>query len=208
YVEGTDMQEEEEKTVPVLQEGTKLFLEELKPMQHFTQPPPRYTEASLIKELEEKGIGRPSTYAPTISTLLERGYVVKDKKNLKPTELGFIVTDALKEFFSKIVDVKFTAEMEEQLDKIEEGQVKWYEVVEEFYEDFYNTLKIAEEQMEEIDVKEEVEVTDVKCELCGRNMVVKKGRYGKFLACSGFPECKNTKPLYEKVGVKCPKCGG
>lgn len=208
YVEGTDMQEEEEKTVPVLQEGTKLFLEELKPMQHFTQPPPRYTEASLIKELEEKGIGRPSTYAPTISTLLERGYVVKDKKNLKPTELGFIVTDALKEFFSKIVDVKFTAEMEEQLDKIEEGQVKWYEVVEEFYKDFYNTLKIAEEQMEEIDVKEEVEVTDIKCELCGRNMVVKKGRYGKFLACSGFPECKNTKPLYEKVGVKCPKCGG
>lgn len=208
YVEGTDMQEEEEKTVPVLQEGTKLFLEELKPMQHFTQPPPRYTEASLIKELEEKGIGRPSTYAPTISTLLERGYVVKDKKNLKPTELGFIVTDALKEFFSKIVDVKFTAEMEEQLDKIEEGQVKWYEVVQEFYEDFYNTLKIAEEQMEEIDVKEEVEVTDIKCELCGRNMVVKKGRYGKFLACSGFPECKNTKPLYEKVGVKCPKCGG
>jgi DNA topoisomerase-1 len=118
------------------------------------------------------------------------------------------VTDALKEFFSKIVDVKFTAEMEEQLDKIEEGQVKWYEVVQEFYEDFYNTLKIAEEQMEEIDVKEEVEVTDIKCELCGRNMVVKKGRYGKFLACSGFPECKNTKPLYEKIGVKCPKCGG
>ncbi|ADD02506.1 DNA topoisomerase I [Thermoanaerobacter italicus Ab9] len=208
YVEGTDIQEEEEKTVPVLQEGTKLLLEELKPIQHFTQPPPRYTEASLIKELEEKGIGRPSTYAPTISTLLERGYVVKDNKNLKPTELGFIVTDALKEFFTKIVDVKFTAEMEEQLDKIEEGQAKWYEVVQEFYNDFYKTLKIAEEQMEEIDIKEEVEVTDIKCELCGRPMVVKKGRYGKFLACSGFPECKNTKPLYEKIGVKCPKCGG
>lgn len=208
YVEGTDVQEEEEKTLPILKEGTKLSLQELKPMQHFTQPPSRYTEASLIKELEEKGIGRPSTYAPTISTLLERGYVIKDKKNLKPTELGFIVTDALKEFFSKIVDVKFTAEMEEQLDKIEEGQMEWYKVVEEFYEDFYKTLKIAEEQMEEIDVKEEVEVTDIKCELCGRNMVVKKGRYGKFLACSGFPECRNTKPLYEKIGVKCPKCGG
>ncbi|MBT1279996.1 type I DNA topoisomerase [Thermoanaerobacter sp. CM-CNRG TB177] len=208
YVEGTDIQEEEEKTVPVLQEGTKLLLKELKPTQHFTQPPPRYTEASLIKELEEKGIGRPSTYAPTISTLLERGYVVKDNKNLKPTELGFIVTDALKEFFTKIVDVKFTAEMEEQLDKIEEGQAKWYEVVQEFYNDFYKTLKIAEEQMEEIDIKEEVEVTDIKCELCGRPMVIKKGRYGKFLACSGFPECKNTKPLYEKIGVKCPKCGG
>ncbi|AIS52536.1 DNA topoisomerase 1 [Thermoanaerobacter kivui] len=208
YVEGTDMQEEEEKTVPVLQEGTKLFLEELKPMQHFTQPPPRYTEASLIKELEEKGIGRPSTYAPTISTLLERGYVVKDKKTLKPTELGFIVTDVLKEYFSKIVDVKFTAEMEEQLDKIEEGQAKWYEVVQEFYKDFYKTLKIAEEQMEEIDIKEEVEVTDIECEFCGRNMVIKKGKFGKFLACPGFPECKNTKPLYEKVGVKCPKCGG
>ncbi|ADH61008.1 DNA topoisomerase I [Thermoanaerobacter mathranii subsp. mathranii str. A3] len=208
YVEGTDIQEEEEKTVPVLQEGTKLLLKELKPTQHFTQPPPRYTEASLIKELEEKGIGRPSTYAPTISTLLERGYVVKDNKNLKPTELGFIVTDALKEFFTKIVDVKFTAEMEEQLDKIEEGQAKWYEVVQEFYNDFYKTLKIAEEQMEEIDIKEEVEVTDIKCEICGRPMVIKKGRYGKFLACSGFPECKNTKPLYEKIGVKCPKCGG
>ncbi|HHW56536.1 MAG TPA: type I DNA topoisomerase [Clostridia bacterium] len=208
YVEETDVQDEEEKTVPVLQEGTKLLLEQLKPAQHFTQPPPRYTEASLIRELEEKGIGRPSTYAPTISTLLERGYVVKDKKNLKPTELGFIVTDALKEFFSKIVDVKFTAEMEEQLDKIEEGQLKWYEVVREFYEDFYKTLKIAEEQMEEIEIEEEVEATDIKCEVCGRNMVVKKGRYGKFLACSGFPECKNTKPLYEKVGVKCPKCGG
>ncbi|NNG66121.1 type I DNA topoisomerase [Caldanaerobacter subterraneus] len=209
YVEGSDFQEEEEeKTLPVLKEGTKVRLEELKPTQHFTQPPPRYTEASLIKELEEKGIGRPSTYAPTIATLLERGYVVKDKKVLKPTELGFIVTDALKEFFSEIVDVGFTAEMEEQLDKIEEGKVEWYEVVGDFYRDFYKTLKVAEEQMEKVELEEEVEVTDIKCEICGRPMVVRKGRYGKFLACSGFPECKNTKPLLEKVGVKCPKCGG
>ncbi len=190
YVEGTDIQEEEEKTVPVLQEGTKLLLKELKPTQHFTQPPPRYTEASLIKELEEKGIGRPSTYAPTISTLLERGYVVKDNKNLKPTELGFIVTDALKEFFTKIVDVKFTAEMEEQLDKIEEGQAKWYEVVQEFYNDFYKTLKIAEEQMEEIDIKEEVEVTDIKCELCGRPMVIKKADMVNFLLVLVFLNAK------------------
>ncbi|MGB9779286.1 type I DNA topoisomerase [Caldanaerobacter sp.] len=209
YVEGSDFQEEEEeKTLPVLEEGVKLKLEELKPTQHFTQPPPRYTEASLIKELEEKGIGRPSTYAPTIATLLERGYVVKDKKVLKPTELGFIVTDALKEFFSEIVDVGFTAEMEEELDKIEEGKAEWYEVLRDFYQNFYQTLKVAEERMEKIEIEEKVEVTDIKCEICGRPMVVRKGRYGKFLACSGFPECKNTKPYFEKVGVKCPKCGG
>lgn len=208
YIEGSDMQDEEEKVLPVLDVGHKLEIKELKPDQHFTQPPSRFTEATLIKELEERGIGRPSTYAPIISTLLERGYVVKEKKNLKPTELGFIVTDVLKEFFSKIVDVKFTAEMESQLDEIEEGYIKWYDVIGNFYKDFYNTLKIAEEQMKDIEIEDEVEVSDIKCEFCGRNMVIKYGRYGKFLACPGFPECKNAKPIYKKIGVKCPKCGG
>ncbi|MGB9679015.1 MAG: type I DNA topoisomerase [Thermoanaerobacteraceae bacterium] len=208
YIEGSDSNNKEDTKVPILEEGTKLNLKQLQKEQHFTQPPARYTEASLIKELEEKGIGRPSTYAPTISTILERGYVVKEKKLLKPTELGFIVTDVLKEFFSKIVDVKFTAEMETQLDEIEEGNKRWYDVINDFYVDFYKTLKIAEEEMKDIEIKEEVEVSDVICEYCGRNMVVKYGRYGKFLACPGFPECKNTKPYYEKTGIKCPKCGG
>lgn len=198
--------ENEDKMLPMLNSGDFLKLKELKPEQHFTQPPARYTEATLIKELEEKGIGRPSTYAPIISTLLERGYVIKEKKNLKPTELGFIVTDVMKEFFPDIVDVKFTAQMEEQLDRIEEGIEKWCDVIDEFYNGFNDSLKIAEEQMKDIEIKDEE--TDIKCEFCGRNMVIKYGRYGKFLACPGFPECKNTKPLYEEIGVTCPKCGG
>jgi DNA topoisomerase-1 len=206
YTEESDSENVEEKTLPLLEKGDHLKLKELKPEQHFTQPPARYTEATLIKELEEKGIGRPSTYAPIISTLLERGYVIKEKKNLKPTELGFIVTDVMKEFFPDIVDVKFTAEMEEQLDKIEEGIEKWCDVIDEFYNNFNDSLKIAEEQMKDIEIKDEV--TDIKCEFCGRNMVIKYGRYGKFLACPGFPECKNTKPLYEETGIICPKCGG
>lgn len=202
----TDDEENEDKMLPMLNSGDFLKLKELKPEQHFTQPPARYTEATLIKELEEKGIGRPSTYAPIISTLLERGYVIKEKKNLKPTELGFIVTDVMKEFFPDIVDVKFTAQMEEQLDRIEEGIEKWCDVIDEFYNGFNDSLKIAEEQMKDIEIKDEE--TDIKCEFCGRNMVIKYGRYGKFLACPGFPECKNTKPLYEEIGVTCPKCGG
>ncbi|AGB19069.1 type I DNA topoisomerase [Thermoanaerobacterium thermosaccharolyticum] len=206
YTEEADTENIEEKTLPLLENGDHLKLKELKPEQHFTQPPARYTEATLIKELEEKGIGRPSTYAPIISTLLERGYVIKEKKNLKPTELGFIVTDVMKEFFPDIVDVKFTAEMEEQLDKIEEGIEKWCDVIDGFYNNFNDSLKVAEEQMKDIEIKDEV--TDIKCEFCGRNMVIKYGRYGKFLACPGFPECKNTKPLYEETGIICPKCGG
>ncbi|MDI3478416.1 MAG: topoisomerase, partial [Thermoanaerobacterium sp.] len=206
YTEEVDTENVEEKTLPLLEKGDHLKLKELKPEQHFTQPPARYTEATLIKELEEKGIGRPSTYAPIISTLLERGYVIKEKKNLKPTELGFIVTDVMKEFFPDIVDVKFTAEMEEQLDKIEEGIEKWCDVIDGFYNNFNDSLKVAEEQMKDIEIKDEV--TDIKCEFCGRNMVIKYGRYGKFLACPGFPECKNTKPLYEETGIICPKCGG
>ncbi|MDI6604702.1 MAG: type I DNA topoisomerase [Thermoanaerobacteraceae bacterium] len=199
-------QEEEEKNLPLLSEGQKLKIKELKPLQHFTKPQPRYTEATLIKELEEKGIGRPSTYAPIISTLLDRGYVIKESKNLKPTELGFIVTDVMKEFFANIVNVEFTANMEKQLDQVEEGIKKWIEIIDSFYNDFNHLLKIAEEQMKDIKLKDEE--TDIKCELCGRNMVIKYGRYGKFLACPGFPECKNTKPIVEKTGVKCPKCGG
>ncbi|ADL68976.1 type I DNA topoisomerase [Thermoanaerobacterium thermosaccharolyticum] len=206
YIEEADTENIEEKTLPLLEKGDHLKLKVLKPEQHFTQPPARYTEATLIKELEEKGIGRPSTYAPIISTLLERGYVIKEKKNLKPTELGFIVTDVMKEFFPDIVDVKFTAEMEEQLDKIEEGIEKWCDVIDGFYNNFNDSLKVAEEQMKDIEIKDEV--TDIKCEFCGRNMVIKYGRYGKFLACPGFPECKNTKPLYEETGIICPKCGG
>lgn len=206
YIEGTDNEEANEKILPILKEGQLLKLKELKPLQHFTQPPAHYTEATLIKELEEKGIGRPSTYAPIISTILDRGYVIKENKNLKPTELGFIVTDVMKEYFSKIVDIKFTRDMEEELDEVEEGIKKWCEVVDEFFKDFEKSLKIAEEQMKNIEIKDEV--TDIKCEYCGRNMVIKYGKYGKFLACPGFPECKNTKPLYIDTGVLCPKCGG
>lgn len=201
-------EEEENKKIPELDKGQKLSLKELLPKQHFTQPPARYTEATLVKALEENGIGRPSTYAPIISTIIDRRYVEREKKVFKPTELGEVVTDLLKENFNDIVDIDFTAEMEKKLDEIEEGDVEWVKVVDEFYKPLSKQIITAEDKINKITIEEEVEITDFKCEKCGRNMVIKRGRYGKFLACPGYPECKNTKPLLEELDIKCPKCEG
>ena len=189
-----------------IDEDTKLTLNELDPKQHFTQPPAHYTEASLVKTLEEFGIGRPSTYAPTISTITARRYVVKEKKNLYVTELGEAVNNMMKKAFASIVDVNFTAMMEGLLDMVEEGKVHWKSVIENFYPDFETAVTNAEKELEKVKIEDEV--TDVVCDECGRNMVVKYGPYGKFLACPGFPECRNTKPHFEKVGIPCPMCGG
>ncbi|AFS78618.1 DNA topoisomerase 1 [Gottschalkia acidurici 9a] len=198
--------ESKDTLLPDLKEGEECKLSELVPEQHFTQPPPRYTEASLVKTLEEMGIGRPSTYAPTISTILARGYVNLENKSFRPTELGEIVTDILKEFFKDIVNEEFTADMEEKLDRIEEGELQWKSVIEKFYDDFKKELDVAENEMSKIEIKEEV--TDIECEKCGRFMVVKFGRYGKFLACPGYPDCKNAKPIVKDLGIDCPKCDG
>lgn len=200
--------DEENSNIPSLDEGQILKANALEPKQHFTQPPARFTEASLVKALEENGIGRPSTYAPIISTIIERGYVVREKKVLMSTELGEVVTELLKEYFRGIVDVEFTAEMEKQLDEIEEGNEDWVNVIKGFYGPFEVLLKNAEEKMGKISLEEQVEETDILCEKCGRNMVIKKGRFGRFLACPGYPECKNTKPIVEKLDVKCPQCNG
>ncbi len=195
YVEGQDDGEQEQNgKLPPLSEGGRLQLEKLNHSQHFTQPPPRYTEATLIKVLEEKGIGRPSTYAPTITTIAARGYVTREKKQFIPTELGKVVTDIMAAHFSDIVDVAFTANMEQELDSVEEGSVDWVNIIREFYTPF-EKVKIADE------------VSDVICEKCGRNMVYKMGRFGKFLACPGFPECRNAKPIVKETGALCPKCG-
>jgi DNA topoisomerase-1 len=198
--------EEEESMLPELTEGEKVKALEVTPSQHFTQPPSRYTEAMLVKAMEEKGIGRPSTYAPTISTIITRGYVVKDKKFLVPTELGKIVNNLLENHFRDIVNINFTAEMEARLDSIEEGKLGWKELMTDFYKDFSKTVKEAGEKIEKVQLP--VEESDEVCEKCGRKMVVKMGRYGKFLACPGFPECRNAKPVFEDAGVTCPKCGG
>lgn len=189
-----------------IDKDTALTLNELDPKQHFTQPPAHYTEASLVKTLEEFGIGRPSTYAPTISTITARRYVVKEKKNLYVTELGEAVNNMMKKAFASIVDVNFTAMMEGLLDMVEEGKVHWKSVIENFYPDFETAVKNAEKELEKVKIEDEV--TDVVCDECGRNMVVKYGPYGKFLACPGFPDCRNTKPHFEKVGIPCPICGG
>ena len=173
--------------------------------QHFTQPPAHYTEASLVRKLEELGIGRPSTYAPTISTIIARRYVAKEGKNLYMTEIGEVVNNIMKESFPAIVDVNFTANMEGLLDCVAEGKVEWKSVIENFYPDLEAAVKKAEKELESVKIEDEV--TDVICEECGRNMVVKYGPHGKFLACPGFPDCRNTKPYLEKVGVACPKCG-
>ena len=176
--------------------------------QHFTEPPPRYTEATLIKAMEENGIGRPSTYAPTITTILGRGYVERQQKMLVPTSLGEVTTQLLEEHFQNIVDVKFTAGMESSLDEIEEGKADWVKVLHAFYGEFEETLDKAEKAMEGTRLKVPDEETDIVCELCGRKMVIKTGRYGKFLACPGFPECKNTKAITVETGGLCPLCGG
>ncbi len=208
YEEGKDGESEKQVSLPPLEKDDLLTVVSLLGNQHFTQPPARYTEATLIKALEENGIGRPSTYAPTISTIMARNYVKREAKQIVPTELGEVVTKLMEDHFSDIVDVKFTANMEQELDRVEEGKMKWKDTIREFYGGFSQTLKKAEQELgnDKIDIPDEV--TDIDCELCGRKMVVKMGRYGKFLACSGYPECKNTKPIVVETKGFCPLCGG
>lgn len=207
YVESTDSEDGSKKMLPELKADDKLKLKSITGNQHFTQPPPRFTEASLIKALEENGIGRPSTYAPTITTITSRRYVEHEGKALKPTNLGEVITDLMKDHFKKIVDAKFTAEMENNLDEVEHGEKNWVSTLHEFYDDFSKTLKKAEEAMDGKRVKVPDEETDVVCELCGRNMVIKYSKFGKFLACPGFPECKNTKKIVTETEGSCPRCG-
>ena len=206
YVEGTDSQEkEEESMLPDLQEKQELKLNKIDPKQSFTEPPPRYTEASLVKALEEKGIGRPSTYSPTITTILERRYIEKEKKQLIPTELGKVVNKLLTENFTDVINIEFTAKIESEFDNIAEGKEEWKKMIRDFYEPFKIELDKVEKELEHVELVEEV--SDVPCEKCGRMMVYKYGRYGKFLACPGYPECKNAKPIIETIDVPCPKCG-
>ena len=195
---------DEDKMLPDLKEGQKLKVEKIRGEQSFTQPPARFTEASLVKTLEELNIGRPSTYAPIVATLTDRRYIKKEGKSLKPTDLGFTVTNLLSEYFKEIVDVGFTAEMEDKLDEVGVSISDWKQILRDFYGDFEKELKEADENIEKMD---DEEITDIKCELCGKYMVKKHGRYGEFLACSGYPECKNTKPVVKEIGVDCPKCG-
>ncbi len=206
YVEGTDKEEtEQEGMLPELEVNQEVALKKLNPKQSFTEPPPRYTEASLVKALEEKGIGRPSTYSPTITTILERRYIEKEKKQLYPTELGKVVNKLLTENFTDVINVEFTAKIENEFDEIEEGHEKWKSMIREFYGPFEEEVEKVEKELEHVEMVEEV--SDVKCEKCGRMMVYKYGRYGKFLACPGYPECKNAKPIVETIDVPCPKCG-
>ena len=204
YVEA-DQEEEGGQALGNMEKGFVLKLEKLEPSQHFTQPPAHYTEASLVKALEEQGIGRPSTYAPTITTIIARRYVVKENKNLYVTEIGEVVNRIMKHSFPSIVDIGFTANMELLLDKVADGTVSWKTVVSNFYPDLEEAVQTAEKELESVKIEDEV--SDEVCELCGRQMVIKYGPHGKFLACPGFPECKNTKPYLEKIGVPCPKCG-
>lgn len=207
YVETADIEEKEEfEKIPELVEKQELKKEKLESKQSFTEPPPRYTEASLVKMLEEKGIGRPSTYSPTITTILARHYIEKIQKQLHPTELGRIVNKLLVENFPDVLNVKFTADMEEKFDKIAEGKEEWKKVIRDFYGPFETVVERVEKELEH--VKLEYEVSDVPCEKCGRMMVIKYGKYGKFLACPGYPECQNAKPLVETIEEPCPKCGG
>ncbi|MBP3524668.1 MAG: type I DNA topoisomerase [Clostridia bacterium] len=209
YEEGRDDGAQEEQIAGALEdvsEGSEAVVEETEATQHFTQAPPRYTEASLVRTLEEKGIGRPSTYAPTISTILARGYVTREKKQLYPTELGVMITDMMKEHFTDIVDIAFTAGMEEQLDEVEEGKRGWRDVLRDFYGPFEKTLEKAEAEIEKVEIKDEV--SDVVCDKCGAMMVYKFGRFGRFLACPNFPECRNTKAIQVEIAAPCPVCGG
>lgn len=207
YVEGNDEgKEEKDNILPPLTEEEIVQLSQLDPKQHFTQPPPRYSEARLVRTLEELGIGRPSTYAPTLETIQKRGYVALEDKRFVPTELGVLVTELISEFFPEILDPTFTAKMEEDLDYVEEGKADWVHVLDEFYKGFETRLEVAEKYMEEIEIEDEI--SDEHCEKCGKHMVFKLGRFGKFLACSGFPECRNTKAILKETGVHCPKCEG
>ena len=204
-MESDEEKEENNVLVKSIDKDSKLTKEELEPKQHFTQPPAHYTEASLVKALEELGIGRPSTYAPTISTIIARRYVAKENKNLYMTEIGEVVNNIMKQSFPSIVDENFTANMEGLLDMVAEGKVAWKSVISNFYPDLEEAVQIAEKEQESVKIEDEV--TDVICEECGRNMVIKYGPHGRFLACPGFPECRNTKPYLEKIGVPCPVCG-
>lgn len=208
YVEGKDEENEEGGPLPMLEEGNVLTVKDLAGNQHFTQPPARYNEATLIKELEENGIGRPSTYAPTISTILSREYVEREGKALKPTNLGEVTTNLMKDHFAEVVDVEFTATMERQLDSVEAGENDWVETLDGFYKGFSETLKKAESELDGERIKVPDVESNVVCELCGRTMVIKSGRFGKFLACPGYPNCRNTKHMVEETGAVCPKCGG
>jgi DNA topoisomerase I len=204
YIEGSDDGAEEESFLPPIEEGQILEQKEIEPSQHFTQPPPRFSEARMLKSMEEMGIGRPSTYAPTLETIQKRGYVALEEKRFVPTELGEIVITLVEEFFPEILNVEFTAHMESGLDNIEAGSTNWVQVLDDFYQDFAKRVVVAEEEMKEVELK--VEESDESCELCGSVMVYKLGRFGKFLACSGFPDCRNTKPIVKEIGVKCPQC--
>ena len=206
YEEGTDDETVLKETVlPKLKQDLPLQIGQIDPQQHFTQPPPRYTEATLVKTLEENGIGRPSTYAPTISTIISRGYVTREKKRLYPTELGGLVTGLMQEYFSRIVDTEFTAEMESRLDEVEEGKLDWKQVLRDFYPGFEKELAVAEQEIEKVEIQPEE--SDVTCEQCGAKMVYKMGRFGRFLACPNFPGCRNTKPILTYLEAPCPKCG-
>ncbi|WP_281887656.1 type I DNA topoisomerase [Paenibacillus sp. YYML68] len=208
YVEGNDDAVDtgdEDRLLPPLTPGEQVAKKQVDPKQHFTQPPPRYTEARLVRALEEMGIGRPSTYAPTLETIQKRGYVAIEEKKFIPTELGELVIQQMIEFFPEILDIEFTAHMEEGLDHIEEGKEDWVQVLSEFYESFEKRLEVAESEMEKIEIQDEV--SDEICEKCGKHFVYKMGRFGKFLACSGFPDCRNTKPIVKDIGVACKSCG-
>jgi len=209
YVEDTDDEKESEQlgiaNIPYLNKKDELKEDDIQTKQSFSEPPPRYTEASLVKTLEEKGIGRPSTYAPTITTILARNYIEKVQKTIYPTELGKIVNKLLVENFEDVINVEFTAEMEKQFDEIAAGNKKWKETIREFYGPFESVVEKVEKELEHVQLV--YEESDVKCEKCGRNMVIKMGKYGKFLACPGYPECRNAKPIIEEIDVPCPKCG-
>lgn len=202
----SNMEEDKDKELPVLEEGELLKAKNIKSEQKFTEPPSRFTEASLVKDLEDKNIGRPSTYAPIIATLLERKYISREKKALLPTELGFVVINMMEEYFKEIVDTGFTADMEDKLDEVEVKDLNWKEIVREFYGPLKNDLEIADKAIEKVEVQDQI--TDEVCEVCGKPMAIKSGRFGEFLACTGYPECKTTKAIVQSVGVKCPECGG
>ncbi|WP_002146094.1 type I DNA topoisomerase [Bacillus cereus] len=205
YVESKDDgAEEKDKMLPPLEVGETVFSKDIEPKQHYTQPPPRYTEARLVRTLEELGIGRPSTYVPTLETIQKRGYVALDNKRFVPTELGGIVIELILEFFPEIINIEFTANMEQSLDEVEEGNANWVKIVDDFYVEFEPRLEKAEKEMREVEIKDEPAGED--CELCSHPMVFKMGKYGKFMACSNFPECRNTKPIVKEIGVTCPKC--
>lgn len=206
YIEGSDTAKEKDSALPELKSGQDITMVSIDSAQHFTKPPARYSEAALVHALEENGIGRPSTYAPTITTIISRGYVRRVKKQLVPTELGMITTDIMKKSFENIVDIEFTAGMEDKLDMVEDGKESWVQVLKDFYPDFEKSLNAAYENVEKVKIKDEE--SDVVCEKCGRKMVYKISKFGKFLACPGYPECKNTKTIRNETGTKCPKCGG